>query len=107
MSEARCFRIDAADNVATLLSDAIGGKVQVVGGDEVELLEEIRLGHKVAMGDIRRGEAIVKFGIRIGRASVDIRRGQWVHLHNCASDFDDRSQRLDVHSGAATDTRYE
>jgi hypothetical protein len=50
---------------------------------------------------------VVKFGVAIGRATRDIAVGQWVHLHNCASSFDQRSQTLELHTGAVTDTKYE
>jgi len=104
----RCFQVNARDNVATMLEDGtefvevLGQKPQRIG-----LVEHIALGHKVALRDIRAGEPVVKFGVAIGRATQDIRVGQWVHLQNCSSNFDERSQTLDVHSGATTDTKYD
>jgi len=101
----RCFQIHARDNVATLLDDA-EGMVKVVGPQpqELLLLEPIALGHKAALQDIRAGEPVIKYGVRIGHATRDIARGAWVHLHNLASDLDERSGSLDLHSGAPTDT---
>ncbi|MBI4578945.1 MAG: UxaA family hydrolase, partial [Planctomycetes bacterium] len=84
MGEARCFRIDGRDNVATMLDDVAGGEVRVIGesgGAPLAVTEPIELGHKVALRDIAAGEAIVKYGVPIGRASRGIRRGAWVHLH--------------------------
>ncbi len=110
MSQARCYRIHSSDNVATMLDDAPAGAVRVLGqgaGPQVVTTEPIQLGHKVALRGIQPGEAIVKYGVAIGRASQAIPQGGWVHLHNCRSDFDERSQTLDVRTGAARDTRYE
>src|SRR3954471_7424780 len=108
---ARAFCVNPADNVATMLEETSESAiVRVLGGaSEVELnpLESIALGHKIALRDIGKGEPIIKFGVQIGRASHDIHAGQWVHLHNCESSFDERSQTLDLHTGAATDTKYE
>ncbi|TBW37637.1 hydrolase [Siculibacillus lacustris] len=104
------FRIHTHDNVATLLADAPAGPIAVQGGgttDAVTANEPIELGHKVALADIAEGATVVKFGVAIGLASRPIRRGDWVHLHNCRSAFDARSGTLDLHTGAATDTRYE
>lgn len=103
-----CFRVHLQDNVATMLADG-SGVVNVLGQNPqvIELAEIIGLGHKVALKNIRYGEPVVKFGVTIGRATQNIRAGQWVHLHNCASNYDERSQSLDLHSGATTDTRYE
>ena len=106
-----CFRITDQDNVAVLLDD-LGepGPLRVLGAGgvaSISSLEKIPLGHKMAVTNIADGEAVIKFGVPIGRASRQILAGQWVHLHNCMSSFDERSQTLDVHNGAATDTKYE
>ena len=100
-----CYQVKAEDNVATLLEDA-SGVVPVLGAQpsEIGLREPILRGHKVALHDIAAGEAVVKFGVRIGHATQPIQRGAWVHLHNLASDLDVRSGTLDLHSGAPTDT---
>ncbi|WP_158298928.1 UxaA family hydrolase [Sphingomonas psychrotolerans] len=102
------FQIHAADNVATLLGDA-EDRVVLHGeaGGDVALLRPIALGHKVAVADIAAGEAVVKFGIPIGTASAAIARGDWVHLHNCISGFDERSGDFDVITGAGKDMRYD
>src|SRR2546423_4090185 len=106
----RAFCVNQADNVATLLDEMTApDAVRVLGGAsavELKSLEPIALGHKIALCDIATGQRIIKFGVQIGRASHEIRAGQWVHLHNCKSSFDERSQTLDLHTGAATDTKY-
>ena len=102
----RCFQIQPQDNVATLIEDAPAGPVQLIGAGEGEVaaLEPILHGHKIALADITAGEAVIKYGVRMGRATQPIKLGAWVHLHNMASDFDQRSGTLDQHSGAPTDT---
>jgi len=101
----RAFQVHPADNVATLLDDA-DDVVHILGAQpsEMHLLEKISRGHKVALQDVASGDAIVKFGARIGHATRSIRRGAWVHLHNLASDLDERSATLELHSGVPTDT---
>lgn len=100
------FRIHPGDNVATLLGDGEGAAT-LIGDGELALNEPVAMGHKVALADIPQGEAVVKFGIPIGRASTAIRAGDWVHLHNCASRFDERSGGFDVVTGAAKDMAYD
>ena len=102
----RCFQIHLNDNVATLIDDAPAGPAQITGaaGGEIVLTGKIARGHKVALRDLAPNEAILKFGVRIGHATTHIQRGAWVHLHNLASDLDERSGTLDLHSGAPTDT---
>jgi len=102
----RAFQIQPLDNVATLIDDAPAGAIELIGAScgEISTTEKIERGHKVALRDIAMNEAVVKFGVRIGHATKPIARGTWVHLHNLASDLDDRSSTLDLHSGAPTDT---
>ncbi len=84
--------LDSRDNVATALA-------AIDPGDEIEVLSHTRevvqhllanealpLGHKVAMADINAGGDVIKYGARIGRASLDIRTGDYVHIHNVTSD---------------------
>jgi altronate dehydratase small subunit len=102
----RAFQIQPQDNVATLLDDAAAGAVEILGASpqDIHSLEKIERGHKVALRNVEANQAIIKFGVRIGHATQPIVRGAWVHLHNLASDLDDRSGTLDLHSGAPTDT---
>lgn len=104
----RAFQIHAADNVATLIDDAPVGLVNLLGtishANTLAAREPIARGHKIALAEISSGAAIVKFGARIGHATQLIERGAWVHLHNLASDLDERSGSLDLHTGAPTDT---
>ena len=61
----------------------VPGRVQNGGGRiEIEALDHVPLGHKIALRDIPKGEPVIKYGVAIGRATVDIRAGQHVHVHN-------------------------
>jgi altronate dehydratase small subunit len=102
----RAFQIQAQDNVATLMDDAAAGPVEILGAGKstISAVEKIARGHKIALREIAANEAVIKFGVRIGHATQAIPRGAWVHLHNLASDLDERSGTLDLHSGVPTDT---
>ena len=103
------FQIQPQDNVATLIDDVQSGAVEISGAARGEIFtsEKIAHSHKIAVRDIKVNEAVIKYGVRIGHATQTIPRGAWVHLHNLASDLDERSGTLDLHSGAPTDTVYE
>lgn len=104
------FQIHQSDNVATALEKLETGSVLLRGDaneTSVETIEEIPDGHKIAVRDIKEGEPIVKYGVVIGRAVKDIKKGSWVHLHNMRSVYDERSSHLDLITGAPKDVRYE
>jgi altronate dehydratase small subunit len=104
----RAVRIHPADNVATLLDDARPGVVQILGTERFEIVarESILAGHKIALRSVAAGEPIVKYGFPIGRAVRELTVGDWVHLHNLASNYDERSSTLDRETGAPTDTAH-
>ncbi len=105
----RCFQVKPEDNVATLLQDARQELVTILGSactPTVNLIDEIALGHKVCTRSISKGDLIVKYGVPIGVAIENIPMGAWVHLHNCSSRVDERSNHLDVVTGVAKDTAY-
>ncbi|MCQ2742467.1 MAG: altronate dehydratase family protein [Bacilli bacterium] len=61
--------------------------------DNVEILLEpsadVPAGHKIARGEIKKGEYVYKYGQIIGRATSDIKKGEWVHTHNVKSHLDE------------------
>ena len=59
--------------------------VEVVLSGDVASLN----GHKLAIKDIKAGEEIIKYGEVIGRATIDIKTGEWVHSHNMKSHLDE------------------
>lgn len=75
------------DNVLVATGPVVPGAARINGGGEIEVLEAITLGHKVAARNIRSGEKIVKYGVPIGSAKRDIAAGSHVHVHNIKSDY--------------------
>jgi len=107
---ASAFQISSLDNVAVALDDVVAGSVTLLGAGNGAIMtarQAIRLGHKIALTAMAPGEPVMKYGVQIGHATVPIAPGDWIHLHNCASDYDERSNTLEVTTGAPTDTLYE
>lgn len=86
MAAKRVLVIDAKDNVASALVDINAGeKIDAVLGKRttaLEAKEKIPFGFKVALVDIPKGGVVIKYGEAIGKASVPIKKGQLVHIHN-------------------------
>jgi hypothetical protein len=79
------IRLSPEDNVAVATRKLPRGSV--LGGLYLIAQEEIPLGHKVALRPITVGEAVLKFGVPIGRATRTIMPGELVHVHNIRSDY--------------------
>jgi (2R)-sulfolactate sulfo-lyase subunit alpha len=82
---------EASDDVGVAAMDLqTGEEVQAVTleGDlvmQVTLVQDIPLGHKVAMRDLAADKHILEYGQVIGRATAPIAQGAHVHVHNIKS----------------------
>jgi altronate dehydratase small subunit len=81
--------MEVVDNVATVVEpiDAPGEIVVEAPSDKivVHITDNIPFGHKFAIRDIPKGSLILKYGEPIGIASIDIKAGEHVHVHNLES----------------------
>ena len=48
----------------------------------IQSLNDIPLGHKIAMVDFHEGDTIIKYGHDIGKVVKSIKKGEHVHVHN-------------------------
>ena len=48
----------------------------------VEAKNEVPLGHKLALTDLKEGDTIIKYGHDIGKVIKSIKKGEHVHVHN-------------------------
>jgi len=65
-----------------------GDKVEVIGPNikyKMTVNDSISPGHKFAVADVNLGEKIIKYGEVIGEATLSIKRGSHVHIHNVQS----------------------
>ena len=80
--------------MAVALKPLKAGETISVGDCRVTLLEDLPMGHKAALRDIRAGEDVIKYGYSIGKATADIPAGAHVHTHN-------------LHTGLSGELTYE
>lgn len=80
---------DAADTVGVVVVDAVepgqpvqGWVMETDGTIELVATGQVPLGHKLALGDIKAGDTVIKYGNDIGKAIADISKGGHAHVHN-------------------------
>ncbi len=49
---------------------------------KIQSVDEISLGHKIAMVDLKEGDTILKYGHDIGKVVKAIKKGEHVHVLN-------------------------
>lgn len=80
---------DPADNVGVVVVEDLTAGTRmlcVVTKDdsdfELEAVDDVLIGHKVALKDLAKGDTIIKYGQDIGRLIADVPAGGHVHVHN-------------------------
>ncbi|MBE0069327.1 UxaA family hydrolase [Thermoanaerobacterium thermosaccharolyticum] len=80
---------NSKDNVATAVRDLKTGQEILIENGERELIVKLRddipFGHKFAIKEIKKGCDVIKYGEEIGEATMDIKPGEYVHVHNLVS----------------------
>lgn len=80
-----------SDNVATIFQEVEAGEEIQINDPKgksilIESNNDIPYGHKIALIDIKKGEKIIKYGEALGVVTKDIKKGDYVHVHNLDSD---------------------
>lgn len=79
---------DSADTVGVATVDLEVGQIakglfmDTQQAVEVEVLEAIPLGHKIALKDHSVGDSVIKYEADIGKVVADIPAAHHVHIHN-------------------------
>ena len=82
------IKINKEDDVVILLEDCLKGDTIKLDDKNITLLEDIPMGHKVAINDIPKGNNVLKYGYSIGKSTTNIKIGEWVHSHNMETGLD-------------------
>lgn len=86
---ARVLKIHKDDNVAVALEALKAGETFCAGKQQFAALEDVPAGHKVALADLKEGDAVIKYGCPIGRTKTPVKAGQWIHIHNIRTGLGD------------------
>ncbi len=80
---------DAIDSVGVVVVEqSTAGQILtgwIMDSDEtitIEAIDDIPLGHKIALNDLADGDQVIKYGFPIGRTVAVIPRGAHLHVHN-------------------------
>lgn len=77
------------DNVAVVVveglkagTDAFGVVAETNTTFRVTIQDDVPIGHKVALADLKAGDTAIKYGEDIGRVTAYVATGRHVHTHN-------------------------
>jgi (2R)-sulfolactate sulfo-lyase subunit alpha len=77
------------DNVGVIVVEGLKAGTKMTGvitendtTTSVTAKEDIPIGHKVALRDLKTGDTVIKYGEDIGRMIGDVKQGEHVHVQN-------------------------
>ena len=80
---------EAADGVGVVVVEGLKANQEITGWvmkeDEtvtVTILNDIPIGHKVALQDFAEGDTVIKYNTDIGKVVAPIKKGEHLHVHN-------------------------
>lgn len=82
--------LNALDNVAVALQDIMTGTEFEIHNQIVKVTSDIKRGHKFAIMPIGLNQDVIKYGFPIGHATAAIQTGEWVHVHNLATNLNSK-----------------
>lgn len=81
-AENSAIHLNEADNVAIARVPLTQGQDLNIDGHAIHVAGPVPAGHKVALKPIQAGDAIIRYGQVMGRASKAIAPGEHIHTHN-------------------------
>jgi len=80
---------EAADGVGVVVVEGLKADQEISGWvmkeDQtitVKILDDIPIGHKVALQDFNVGDTVIKYNTDIGKVVAPIKKGEHLHVHN-------------------------
>jgi (2R)-sulfolactate sulfo-lyase subunit alpha len=84
-----CLLHNANDSVAVVVTENVKAGMDlsalILEGDQVisvRSTEDIPIGHKLALKDMKPGDTVIKYGVDIGKIVAPVKQGEHVHVHN-------------------------
>jgi altronate hydrolase len=80
----KAILIHPKDDLGVALTDLKKGEIVTIDQAQVELKEDVRAKHKFALQDFRAGDEVHMYGLIVGKAKNDIKKGQVMTTFNVA-----------------------
>ena len=80
---------EIGDSVGVVVMEDIKAGQEITGWVMAEdqiikttVLDDIPIGHKLALVELSPGDTVIKYGVDIGKVVAPIKPGQHLHVHN-------------------------
>lgn len=101
--KSKLIKVQPEDNVAVALVDLYQGDVVDFEGKSVNILNDSKAKHKVALVDLATGDSIYMYGVLVGKALSPIGKGGLLTTENVKHEASSVSQKTETTSWNAPD----
>ena len=94
--QGRVLRLDPRDNVLVALTDLSKGETVSSLGNDYVLLSDVPAKHKFITQDVASNGEIIMYGVLVGRAAENLRRGELLatrNIRHATAEFHEREER--------------
>src|SRR5207248_2443797 len=81
-TQTRVLRLDERDNVLIALVDLRAGEQVEVAGGVYQLFSDVPAKHKFAIQELAAGDAVIMYGVLVGKAVQPIHKGELISTRN-------------------------
>ena len=78
----KLIKVDPTDNVAVALVNLVAGETIAFEGEDVLVVSDTKMKHKIAMKDFESGDKVIMYGVIVGKASQKIAKGDVITTMN-------------------------
>lgn len=82
----KVLQIDPRDNALVALTDLNPGELVDLHGTQYSLVSRVPAKHKFAMQDLRVDDEVIMYGVRVGKATQPVHRGEALTVSNIRHD---------------------
>lgn len=83
------LQLHKLDNVVIALLPLTKGTILDIDGTEIELIQDIEKGHKIAITNLSESDDVIKYGASIGSCTQSLEAGAWVHTSQLKTNLHD------------------
>lgn len=86
-TDSRLILLTPEDNCLIAAATIKVGTPLLVDGETVVLDKTLLLAHKIARRALATNEKVIRYGAPIGHVTVDVAKGDHLHMHNFVSNY--------------------
>jgi altronate hydrolase len=84
----KLIKVNPSDNVAVALVNLVAGEVINFEGQDITIVSDVKMKHKIAMHTFEVGQRIIMYGVLVGKASARIEKGGLLSTENVKHESD-------------------